>query len=154
MTMLADRLAIIDLTNRFGIYTDWREWEQLRGLFKDEIMLDCESLTGEPASSVKADGLIFEQWKAALSNLDATQHFLGNHAIDFEGEGSAVCRVHVRAMHVLPNRTGGDRWMPSGTYRFELEKVGADWKISGLTLKMLWSEGNQNVLAIASQQGE
>ena len=149
MNELGDLLAIIELINRFGMHADWREWEDLRMLLKDEITSDYSDLYGEK-QQVKADDLI-EQWKNFLGSMEATQHMITNHVIDLNGD-RATCRAHFRAQHILHNRNGGSHWMPSGTYLFELEKVDRNWKISSIILKMLWSEGNQNLLTLANQK--
>ena len=149
MDRLSDRLAIIEIVNRFGIHADWREWDKLRMLFKDEVVSDYSALYGEK-QQIKADDLI-EQWKGFLGSMEATQHMITNHVIDLNGD-RATCRAHFRAQHILANRNGGDRWMPSGTYLFELEKIGDDWKIERITLKMLWAQGNQNLLSLANEK--
>lgn len=150
MDECCDRLAIIDLINRFGVHTDWREWDSLRSLFKDEIRIDYTSLNGGKPSTVKTNDLV-TQWQNILGHLEATQHMITNHIIELDSD-RATCRAHVRAQHVLSNRNGGSHWMPSGTYLFELEKIDQNWKISSLTLKMLWAEGNQNLLTLAKQK--
>lgn len=58
MKEISDRLLVINLINRFGLHTDWREWNSLRALFQDEIKMDYSSLNGNEPSKVKTDDVI------------------------------------------------------------------------------------------------
>lgn len=75
----ADRLAVIETCTRMAWHADQREWDALRAVFADEVLLDYTSQDGEPAT-VSRDQLV-ESWAGLLGKLAATQHLVTNHLV-------------------------------------------------------------------------
>jgi hypothetical protein len=131
-----DRLDVIDTCTRMAWHADQREWSRLAEVFADEVTLDYTSLNGgEPATL--APGQIVAAWKDALGAFQATQHLLGNHLVTLDGD-SAVCTASFQATH---RKTDDILWTLGGTYRFDLVRTAAGWRIGGVVMTAVWSDG-------------
>ena len=66
---LQDSLEIINIINNIGIFVDNLDWNSLKSLFNDEILLDYTSMIGgEPANMTPEQ--IIESWKELLPGFD------------------------------------------------------------------------------------
>jgi hypothetical protein len=135
---------------RFAQRADRRDWEGLVGCFTEMVDRDYSSLTGSGPDRLTARKLVVEEWAPVLGALDATQHLIGLPVVSLNGD-SARATAHFQAQHVLADTEGGDRWTLGGRYDFELSREPGGWKISGVTMTALWSEGNQRVMALAAE---
>ncbi|MFF9620073.1 nuclear transport factor 2 family protein [Streptomyces griseosporeus] len=133
-----DRLDVIDTCTRMAWYADQRDWDRLAGVFADKVTLDYTSLNGgEPVTLTPAQ--ITDGWRAGLGVYDATQHLVGNHLVTVDGD-SAVCTATFQAVHL---KSDGSRWTLGGTYRFDLARTGAGWRIAGVVMTAVWSDGER-----------
>ena len=149
---LLDRSEIADATNSVATLADVHNWEALRSVFADDVAVDYTSLvSGEPAT-LWADDLI-ENWRAALSGYDATQHVVvvTNHLVRVNGNG-ATCSAYVVARHYLLNYKGGDLWTLGGRYDYRLVRAPEGWKVNATKLTVLWAEGNQLLPELARRR--
>jgi hypothetical protein len=133
-----DRLDVIDTCNRMAWYADQRAWDVLAGVFADEVTLDYTSLNGgEPVTLPPAR--IVEGWQAGLGVYAATQHLLGNHLVAVDGD-DAVCTATFQATH---RKVDGSLWTLGGTYRFDLIRSRDGWRITGVVMTQVWSDGER-----------
>ncbi|WP_040778674.1 nuclear transport factor 2 family protein [Nocardia pneumoniae] len=139
-----DRLDVIDTCTRMAWHADHREWDQLAAVFADQVRLDYTSLTGgEPVTLTPAQ--IVAAWQDTLGGLEATQHLLGNHLVTVDGD-RAVCTASFQATHRRSEALGASLWTLGGTYRFDLVRIGVDWRISGVVMTAMWGDGNRGLL--------
>ena len=88
---------------------------------------------------------IEEVCRGALGPLTASQHLLGNHVVELDGDdGRATC--YFQAQHVLTGTEGGDTYIVAGTYRDRVVRAPEGWKIAERQLTVLWTQGNERVL--------
>ncbi|MEU0060145.1 nuclear transport factor 2 family protein [Streptomyces sp. NPDC006334] len=133
-----ERLDVIDTCNRMAWHADQREWGALAGVFADEVTLDYTSLNGgRPVTLAPAE--IVEGWRTGLGAYTATQHLLGNHLVAVDGDG-AVCTATFQATH---RKTDDSLWTLGGTYRFTLARTGDGWRITGVVMTAVWSDGER-----------
>ncbi len=66
--------------------------------------------------------------------------------------GEATCIASVQAQHYLPNKTGEATWTLGGRYTYLLVRTAQGWKIRSSTLTVLWAQGNQHMMTLASQR--
>jgi SnoaL-like domain len=144
-----DREEILEMIASFAQRADRRDWEGLVGCFAQMVDRDYSSLTGSGPDRLPARKLVVEDWAPVLGALDATQHLIGLPVVSSDGD-SAAATAHFQAQHVLANTDGGDRWTLGGRYDFELRRETGGWRISGVTMTALWSEGNQRVMSRAA----
>ncbi|MEV4191042.1 nuclear transport factor 2 family protein [Streptomyces toxytricini] len=133
-----DRLDVIDTCNRMARHADQREWEALAGVFADEVRLDYTSLNGgEPVTLTPAQ--IVEGWRTGLGTYTATHHLLGTHLAAVDGD-DAVCTAAFQATH---RKADDSLWTLGGTYRFDLARTHGGWRITGVEMSAVWSEGER-----------
>jgi SnoaL-like domain len=142
-----DRLAVIETCTRMAWHADQGEWDALREVFAEEVLLDYTSLQGGDPATVPRDQLV-ESWAGLLGKLAATQHLLTNHLVTVSGD-TASCTAAFQATHLLPNAHGDPIWTLGGSYRFELVRDGERWRISALTMTATWASGNQQIMSLA-----
>jgi len=148
ISLVTDRLKIIELINQFGLSIDLRDWAKFRSLFADSVEFDYSSI-GEIAGVLPPD-IITNTAKNDLGGFQTTQHMITNHVIEL-ADGEATCTAHVRAQHFLPN----DRFEPmlqiGGYYNARLVSRESDWKIKGWKFTILWSIGSLELFELAKQ---
>ncbi|MDX2297442.1 MULTISPECIES: nuclear transport factor 2 family protein [Streptomyces] len=133
-----DRLDVIDTCTRMAWYADQREWASLAGVFADKVTLDYTSLNGgEPVTLTPAQ--IVDGWKTGLGVYAATHHLLGNFLVALDGD-RAVCTATFQATH---RKTDDTLWTLGGTYRFDLTRTGGGWRIGGVVMTAVWSDGER-----------
>jgi hypothetical protein len=136
--MTMDRLDVIDTCNRMARHADQRAWDALPGVFADKVTLDYTSLDGgEPVTLTPAQ--IVAGWRTGLGVYTATQHLLGTHLVVVDGD-DAVCTAAFQAAHL---KVDGSRWTLGGTYRFDLIRARDGWRITGVVMTALWSDGER-----------
>ncbi|MCO6011247.1 nuclear transport factor 2 family protein [Actinoallomurus purpureus] len=150
MSLVEDRLAIIETCTRMGWHADQREWGKLAGVFADKVTLDYTSLNGGEAAELTPDQIV-DAWSGLLGAFDATQHLITNHLVTVEGD-TAVCTASFQATHRLANPFGSPLWTLGGTYRFDLLRAEDGWRISGVVMTATWADGNKDLMALAAEK--
>ncbi|MFI7442833.1 nuclear transport factor 2 family protein [Nonomuraea indica] len=151
MSTVEDRWAIVEACTRMAWHADQREWDLLKSVFADEVVLDYTSLNGgEPATLTPEQ--IVGAWSRVLGGFDATQHLITNHLVTVAGD-TAVCTASFQATHRLANPFGSPLWTLGGTYRFDLVRAGDAWRISGVVMTATWADGNRDLMALAADAG-
>lgn len=141
---LADRLEILELSSKLGLLVDARDWAALEALFSDPVRVDYTSLFGgEPQTQSPAE--LVAGWRQNLERLDATQHLIGNQAIEVDGD-QASCAANVQATHLLTSGSDGPLWTVGGRYDYGLTRSAGGWRIGALTLTLHWETGNREIL--------
>jgi hypothetical protein len=126
---------------------DLRDWQAVRDAFADHVDVDYSSLSGEPAANVHGDTLV-GGWRSFVGAFDATQHLTGP-CTAVERDGGVLAHTHVRGYHHIAGAAGGAVWIVAGHYVIRLVHRRAGWRVVGLTLKVLYQEGNLELPAIA-----
>ncbi|MEU6563100.1 nuclear transport factor 2 family protein [Nocardia nova] len=141
LSEIESKLAIAETCTRMAVHADHREWELLRTLFADTVLLDYTSLTGgEPVHLTPRE--ITDAWAATLGGYDATQHLIANQLVRIDGQ-RAVCTAAFQATHRLAAAHGASLWTLGGDYRWELAQVGDRWLIDSVVMTATWGDGNQ-----------
>ena len=148
LSLVTNKLKIIELINQFGISIDLRDWTKFRSLFAESVEFDYSSI-GEVAGVLPPD-IITNTAKQDLGGFQTTQHMITNHIVELS-DNEATCTAHVRAQHFLPN----DRFDPmlqiGGYYNAKLIPVESDWKIKGWKFTILWSIGSFELFELAKK---
>jgi hypothetical protein len=139
-----------DTVTRMLHAVDAKDWPGVRREFTATVDVDYRSLFGDPAARVDADALV-GGWRQFAGSVDVTQHVTGPIVVSATGN-DATARTHVRAYHRVQGASGGDIWMVAGHYTISLVVTDGDWKIAGITLTVLYQEGNLRIPEIARQR--
>ncbi|MEV8373824.1 nuclear transport factor 2 family protein [Kribbella sp. NPDC056861] len=148
---MTEKADIIERCTRFAWHVDHQEWQELRGLFTEKILVDYTSLNGGEPAHVAADDIV-GAWAGFLSGFDVTQHLITNQLVTVSGD-TAVCTAAFQATHRLSSAAGGSLWTLGGDYRFELVRSDAGWLISAVTMTATWGDGNQHLMTLAGGAG-
>lgn len=140
---LLDRTRIVDTINRLFVGTDNRDWAVVKNCFAPHVLFDMSSLgAGEPRQVAPED--IVSGWEAGLKPLKSIHHQAGNHFVSVDAKkASAFC--YGIASHYLPNKTNRNTRTFVGSYDFELEKDGDDWKITAFRFNLKYIDGNPDL---------
>jgi 3-phenylpropionate/cinnamic acid dioxygenase small subunit len=121
---LDDRAAIADQMYRYARATDWLETDGHREVFVE----DCVFASPHSGDVHGVDAVV--AWMdRALAQFEATQHLIGNIAIEFDGADSATAVSYVRAWHRSRDRARADMvlW---GEYHDRWSRVDGRWRIA------------------------
>ena len=140
---LIDRQRISEVMLRFGRGLDLHDWEMYAATLDDEFEVDFFDLTGSPAAVTTPDA-----WsrfaKACLAKL-VVMHQYSNFHINLRGDEADGVFYHV-SRHRFPNRHGDDHYTQYGWYENTFRRTSEGWKISKLTHKFQWCEGNPTLI--------
>jgi len=124
------------------IATDLRDWPRLEACFTDKVQFDMTSVGGPHAEVTPQD--ISKGWDEGLKALKAVHHQIGNLRVAVQGK-KAKASCYGIAYHYLPNPTGQNTRIFVGDYDMELQKDDTGWKISALTFKCKFIDGNADL---------
>ena len=144
LRQLGDRLEVQDTVTRMSWLLDRREWDALREVFADQVLLDyTQPFGGEPETLTSAE--LVERWRTQVGHLDSTQHVTSGILVDVDGDHARVTAnvlAHLRREGTL----GSPVWHNGGHYDLRLQRSGGGWRITALTAEVSWAEGNSAVL--------
>ena len=140
MQRLLDERAIIDLTARYCWAIDSLDRLALERVFLPDAtaILGSGLITGFDAIWVRING--------ALSPLDTSQHVLGSHIVEVDGD-QATSRCYFVAQHVRTAADGGPHYVVAGKYVDDVVRTDDGWRIKHRVLTTIWTEGNMKVFA-------
>jgi hypothetical protein len=140
MELLADRLAIIELTHRYCWALDSKNWDLLDQVFLPDARGDLRS-----AVPIEGRDAIRARISRSIEPLDATQHTVSNHMIDIDGD-SATSRCYLHSQHVRHAAEGGVLFVIAGRYEDQLVRTPEGWRIAFRRLVEVWQDGNLAVV--------
>ena len=143
-----DRQDVIATANAVFTTSDRRDWDACARRFAEEVILDYQSLSGQPAESLSPQK-IMDRWQSVLPGFQFTQHMLTNHEVEFPSATLAVCRFYGHAVHYIAQAKGGEEWGVYGTYRMELIRRKEGWKVRYMQYNHKYQHGNPGLPALA-----
>jgi len=134
-----DIFSIQALIAHFSNAFDIKDWDGLQSCLTDTLATDYSDLRGTPPATVSAADYV-QARRESLQNL-STHHLSGNYEIHFDDVLNATCRISM----VVWRKTGDDEFTSHCLYTFKVTKIKYDWKINGITQKILWNEGKVSI---------
>ena len=134
-----DRLKIQEVIARFATSFDVKDWSGLEACFTESLFTDYSDLRGTPPQTITASEYT-RQRRESLDHLKL-HHLIGNYEVDFTDSNTASCRASM----VVWRKSDEEEFTSHCVYNFQLIKQDADWKISGITQKVLWNEGTSSL---------
>jgi 3-phenylpropionate/cinnamic acid dioxygenase small subunit len=118
-----DRHEIEQQMFRYARATDWLQTQDHRQVFAD----DCVFATPHSGDLFGPDAVV-DYMDRVLPQFEATQHLIGNIAIEFTGDDTATAVSYVRAWHRYPDPQKPDLvlW---GEYHDRWERIDGTWRI-------------------------
>ena len=132
-----DRQAIVDLTHAYCWALDDKDFEALRSVFTP----DARAELGEGGQ--RGIDEIIERVSTALARFTATQHLVGSHLIELDGD-DATGRCYLQAQHVTAPADDADaqptHYLVGATYRDRYRRTEAGWRITQRAIVPIWSQ--------------
>lgn len=136
---IEDRFKIQELIARFANSFDVKDWNGLESCFTDSLYTDYSDLRGTPPEKVKASDYVSAR-RESLNPLKL-HHLVSNYEIDLNNSNTATCRASM----IVWRKSDKEEFTSHCVYIFQLTEQESDWKISGITQKVLWNEGTQSI---------
>jgi ketosteroid isomerase-like protein len=135
----SDEQAIIELAIAYTWALDTKHLDALRSVFATDATADLNGVHCEGQDAIIA------RIERPLSRLDATQHLVGNHQVQVDGD-TATHRCHLQSQHVKRGTAGGDNYLIGGIYEDRLARRPEGWRITHRTMTAVWTDGNAAVI--------
>jgi hypothetical protein len=136
---IEDKFAIQELIACFANSFDVKDWSNLEACFTDLVYADYSDLRGAPPESISASKYVRLR-REALDHLKL-HHLVSNYEIDFPDAEQAVCRTSM----VVWRNSEEEEFTSHSVYIFQLIKQDENWRISGITQKVLWNDGTSSI---------
>ena len=131
---IENKLDIQELIARFANCFDVKDWNGLQACLTESLYTDYGDLRGTPPETVTADEYVRLR-RESLDHLKL-QHLVSNYEIDFASSEKAACRASM----VIWRKAEAEEFTSHCIYTFQLTKQNGEWKINGITQKVLWNE--------------
>ena len=156
MNSSESELRIIEVSYRYAMGIDHRNWDLYTDCFTDPCVFDFSSFSGRPATSMPAK-VWSDNVRSLNGNFDATAHQMTNHVITHFSPSTAQCVTELRAQHWFSPETmtelgheGEMNWCElGGHYTNQLVSDGQVWRISSCKLTVRWRLGNEAIFGLA-----
>lgn len=137
--MQEDIFTIQQVIARFATSFDLKDWNGLQACFTESIYTDYSDLRGTPPETISAVDYV----KSRRESLDHLKlhHLVSNYEIDFPETGVATCRASM----VVWRKSETEEFISHCVYTFQLVQQSSEWKISGITQKVLWNDGKASI---------
>ena len=136
---IEDKFAVQELIACFANSFDVKDWDGLKSCFTDSLYTDYSDLRGRPAETISS-GEYVRLRRESLDHL-RLHHLVSNYEIDFPAAYHATCRASM----VVWRKLEEEEFTSHCVYIFQLVKQTEEWKISGITQKVLWNEGESSI---------
>ncbi len=134
-----DQLKIQGVIARFANSFDVKDWSGLEACFTESLYTDYSDLRGTPPQTISAADYT-RQRRESLEHLKL-HHLVSNYEVDFTDSNSATCRASM----IVWRKSEEEEFTSHCVYIFQLTKLDSEWKINGITQKVLWNEGNSSI---------
>lgn len=138
---IADRMAIRRLVDLYARYADRRDAKGQAALFTEDASVAVhqgDPATGEPVQLVRGRA----ELAAALDFLNtfqATTHFIGQHVVDFDGDG-ATGDTHCLAHHLFEENGRRMLMVMSIRYRDVFVHMNGQWLFAERKIIIDWTD--------------
>ncbi len=136
---LEDQLKIEAAIARFANSFDVKDWDGLQACLTESLDTDYGDLRGTPPQTVTAIDYVAGR-RESLDQLKL-HHLVGNYEVEFTDSDSATCRASM----IVWRRSDTEEFTSHCVYLFQLTRQESEWKISGITQKVLWNEGTPSI---------
>lgn len=139
---------VISVVSSIPLAVDLARYDLAEAAFAPRIVIDYTSLWGgEPQTMTPA--ALMDAWRGIVPGFDATWHALSDVRAEVNGD-RATATAFVDGRHWLD----GQLWRPVGHYRWELSKIGGDWKVTRMTFAMIREIGDRGIAQQAMERAK
>ena len=133
------------------IAVDSRDWIRLEEIFAPEVLLDYQSLSGNPPTTLTPQQ-IGGAWKSMLPGFTHTHHQVGNFIVQPVGDDGNTVHVfcYGTATHYLEHPEG-NVWTVVGTYDFKVRRNTTVWQVAEMKFNFRYQDGNTALSKMAQE---
>ena len=144
LRQINDRIEIDELLARYSRALDFRQFEELEGIFTPDADFDAGGL-GHPHGPAAIRAMI----EGTIGGLDSTQHLVGKSIIEFSEDGnSAEVRTYLISQHIRESAPGPVKhYFLGGEYADRVVRTADGWRIAYRRLDRMWKQGDRAVIA-------
>lgn len=144
LEQLNDRIEIEELLARYSRALDYRQFDDLEGIFTPDAEFDAGGL-GHPQGPAAIRAMI----EGTIGHLDATQHLVGKSLIEFSADGdSAEVRTYLISQHIRESAPGPVKhYFLGGEYADRVVRTADGWRIAYRRLDRMWKQGDRAVIS-------
>lgn len=136
---IEDRSQIQEIIARFANSFDVKDWNGLETCFTESLFTDYSDLRGTPPQRVSASEYAASR-RESLEHLKL-HHLVSNYEIVFKDASTATCHASM----IVWRKSDDEEFTSHCFYIFQLTKLDSEWKISGITQRILWNEGSSSI---------
>jgi hypothetical protein len=145
-----DNQHVTATVNKLFITVDNRDWENVKLILSDTVLLDYTSMAGgQPATLTSSQ--IIDSWKSILPGFDKTHHQLGNYLFETDSDLVKVF-CYGTATHYLANESNNNIWTVVGSYDLELKGINNTWRITKMKFNLKYMDGNNDLPKLAQER--
>ncbi len=145
----ADEMAIRLVVDEVDNACDAKDWAKLRTFFTDMVDVDFTSLGGGEPAQISGDELV-NAWQANLYAEKKSFHQRTNHRIEIDGDQAAVYSKGYAYNLIETGKVTGI-WEVWCDYGHTLDRTETGWKVSGMSLKVLYQRGDETIRTLPKQ---
>jgi len=134
-----NRIFIQELIAKFANSFDVKDWDGLQSCLTESLFTDYSDLRGTPPETISAAEYVRLR-REALDHLKL-HHLVSNYEIDFPDSGGATCRASM----IVWRKSETEEFTSHCFYIFQLVQQRGEWRISGITQKVLWNDGKPSI---------
>jgi hypothetical protein len=144
LEQITDRIEIDELLARYSRALDFRNFDELEGIFTPDSEFDAGGL-GHPHGPAAIRAMI----EGTIGGLDATQHLVGKSIIAFGEDGnSAEVRTYLISQHIRESAPGPVKhYFLGGEYFDRVVRTADGWRIAFRRLDRMWKQGDRAVIS-------
>jgi hypothetical protein len=143
LNYLLEKDRIIEAINHLFVFTDNRDWENVKKCFTENVYFDMSS-TGAEKVETLASIQIIDAWDKGLKPLEAIHHQAGKFKVDVE-DNAANAFCYGVAFHYKKTKSGKNTRTFVGSYNFHLTKIDSHWLIDSFRFNLKFIDGNSNL---------
>ena len=137
---VSDRLAIIDLINRYVDAIDAKRWDQLEDFFTEDAIV-----WWSPESSTTGRGPVLERMRQMLGTDEiVTYHHVASFTPSISGD-AAEASVRIRAMHHGLGSRAGRFWESLAVQTTSFVRTPAGWRCPGFSWQVVVGLGSMDL---------
>ncbi len=140
---LADEMEIRRVVDEIDNAVDAKDWVRARTFFADKVAVDFTSLAGGEPAQITGDELV-KGWRTNLYSEKKSFHQRGNHRIAINDDKAEVFSKGY-AFNLIEKGKVKGLWEVWGNYTHTLEKTDNGWKVSGMTLTVAHTQGDDRI---------
>jgi ketosteroid isomerase-like protein len=136
LQLLADRLAIRQVMDIYGMAVDRRDWGLYRDVFTEDAIIDYSD-SGGRRHNVEST---VEFLQAELTMFAGLHHNMTNHVCEIDGNTARAC-TYFLAYHTRPDGRGEESIMKMGGFYQDRLRKDTKWRIAERVELGVWTEG-------------